>query len=354
MTAPARVLRAGPLSLRWRSRTAAAGTAGLAGLLALAVLSLTRGDVVLAPGEVLAVLGGGGDAVERFVVAELRLPRLLAGVLAGLALGLSGALSQSVTRNPLASPDVLGVTGGAGLAAVAVLTLGGSGGVESPSWTTTWLAVPLAALAGGLLTAAVVYTLAWRAGVDGQRLLLVGIGIGALCTAGTSWLLVRAEIRDAGRALAWLTGSLNGRGWEHAVPLAVAVVLGLAGVVAAHRTLSALRYGEDTALALGVRLQAGRAVLVVLAVLLAAVATAAAGPVAFVALLAPQAALRIARTAGPPPLLSALAGAAVLVAADLVARTVLPVEVPAGVVTAAVGAPLLLVLLVSSARKVTR
>jgi iron complex transport system permease protein len=265
----------------------------------------------------------------------------------GGALGLSGALLQSVTRNPLASPDLLGITAGASAAAVGVIVLGGgaTGGLLAS------VGLPLAALGGGLATALLLHVLAWRDGVDGLRLVLVGIGVAAVLTAVTTWLLVRARVEDAARAAVWLTGSLNGRGWEHVVPVGLAVVVvGVAVLLAAH-PLAALRMGDDTARSLGLRLRTGRSAVVLASVVLASVATASAGPVAFVALLAPQLAVRLLRTAGPPLVGSALVGAAVLVASDVIARVVLPVELPVGVVTAAIGGPFLLHLLVRRTRE---
>lgn len=342
-------LRLGGLSLLWRPRVVATGGLLVVLLFLLCAVSVGRGDHVVPLGDVLAVLAGGGDPLQRLVVMELRLPRALTGVLVGAALGLSGAITQSVTRNALASPDVLGISAGAGAAAVAVIVLGGG----TVAGTAAWVGLPLAALSGGLLTALAGYLLAWRDGVDGYRLVLIGIAIAALGSATTAWLLTRAQIADAAQALAWLTGSLNGRDWHHVVPMAV-TLLGCAVVAAPlARTLDALRFDDDTIRALGVRAEAGRAGLVVVAVVLAAVATAAAGPVTFVALVAPQIALRVVRSSAPPLAVAALLGAVLLVACDLVSRTVLPVELPVGVVTAAVGAPYLLLLLLRRSRRAT-
>jgi iron complex transport system permease protein len=251
---------------------------------------------------------------------------------------------SSVVRNPLATPDVVGVTAGASAAAVGVLLAG---------WP---MPLPLAALGGGLLVAVLVGALSWRDGFTGPRLVLVGIGLGAAASALTSFLLVRAEITEAQRAVVWLTGSLNGRGWEHVRPVGLAVlVLGPLALVLG-RSLSGLRLGDDVARGLGVRVTPARVGLVAVAVALAAVATSSAGPIAFVALVAPQIALRLARTPGPPLAASAAAGALLVVAADLVARRGLSVtglasaELPVGAVTALVGSPVLLWLLRRSTR----
>ncbi|GAB2938612.1 iron chelate uptake ABC transporter family permease subunit [Rhodococcus aerolatus] len=342
-------LRVGPVSLVARPRAAAVVVVLVAALAVASLVEVALGDYPLGPGEVLGVLAGGGSRAARVVVLELRLPRALTGLLVGAALGLAGAITQSVTRNALASPDVLGVTAGASAAAVGVIVLGGG-------TATTLLGaagLPLAALLGGLGTALLLHLLAWRDGLDGVRLVLVGIGLGAVLVAVTSYLLVRADITQAAQATVWLTGSLNARGWEHVVPVALAVVpVGLLVLVHA-RTLAALRLGEDTARSLGVPLQRAQTGLLLAAVVLASVATAAAGPVTFVALVAPQVALRLVRSAGPPLLAAALVGALLVVAGDLVARVVLPVELPVGIVTAAVGGPVLLRLLVRRTREAT-
>lgn len=338
------VLRAGSASVVVRPR-AVVVTAVLT-LLALAVgcLAVSVGDYVVPLPDVLRALVGEGERSAVVVVQTLRLPRVLDGLLVGAAFGLAGALTSSVVRNPLATPDVVGVTAGASAAAVGVILLG---------WP---VPLPVAAVAGGMLMAVLVGALSWRNGVTGPRLVLVGIGLGASATAFTSFLLVRAEITDAHRAVVWLTGSLNGRGWEHVRPVAVALVLLVPLALALGRSLSVLRLGDDVARALGARVDAVRTGLVAIAVALASVATASAGPVAFVALVAPQVALRLARTPGPPLAASAAAGALLVVTADLLARTGLSVvgrpstELPVGAVTALVGAPVLLYLLRRSAR----
>lgn len=342
-------LRLGPLSGVWRPRAVLVPVALAAVLLLLVALNIGRGDFPLSVPEVLRILAGGGEQAERFVVMELRLPRSLTGALVGVALGMSGAITQSIARNPLASPDILGITAGAGAAAVALIVVGGgaAGGLLAV------LGLPLSALLGGFVTALVIYLLAWRSGVEGFRLVLVGIGVGAMLTSLTSYLLLQAEITEASRATVWLTGSLNGRGWEHVVPVAVAVTLVGALTVVATFTLGALRLGEDSARALGVQLQRGQAGLLLAAVALASVAAASAGPIAFVAFVAPQVALRLVRCAGPPVIAGGLVGAVLVVGSDVVARIVLPVELPVGIITAAIGAPYLIFLLVRHNRKVS-
>ncbi|HEY5857633.1 MAG TPA: iron chelate uptake ABC transporter family permease subunit [Aldersonia sp.] len=314
-------------------------------LAALTCLDISRGDFAIPIGQVLDVLTGGGTRPQRVIVLDVRLPRALTAILVGLALGLAGALTQSVLRNPLASPDILGITAGASVGAVALI-LAGSTAVAGNA-----LALPAAALAGGLLTALAMYLLAWRGGVDGFRLVLIGIGVNALMVAVLSWLLVSARIADVARAQIWLNGSLNETGWSRLGPIAAAFGVVAAIALTSVLSLRVLRLGDDTARALGVRLQAQQAVLLLAGVTAAALATAAAGPIGFVALAAPQIARMLLRTDGEPLIGSALLGAVLVVGADVLARTLLPVALPVGVVTSALGGPFLLYLLVRTNRK---
>lgn len=345
-----RGVRVGRLSWVLRPRVVAVVVVGLAALLLVMAVNIGRGDFPLGVGDVLRVLFGGGQRIQRFIVMELRLPRSLTGALVGAALGLSGAITQSIARNPLASPDMLGVTYGAGAGAVAMVLLGGSAGGISGSIALVGL--PIAGLLGGLLTAAAVYLLAWRRGVENYRLLLVGIGISAVMSNLTSWLLTVGDVNDTGRAMVWLTGSLNGRGWEEVEPVGLALSTLVPVALLGSRVLGALQLGDETARGLGVRIEVGRATLLLIAMVLAAVATAAAGPVAFVALATPQIALRLCRTPQPPLAASAVLGAVLTVAADLLGRTAFGIELPVGVVTGALGAPFLMYLLLRRYREV--
>ena len=332
-------VRVGSVSVEVRPR--AATTTALLALTAVAVgcVAVSVGDYVVPLPDVLRGLVGVGEPGPVLVVQTLRLPRVLTGLLVGAAFGLAGALTQTVTRNPLASPDVVGLTTGASAAAVLALLAG----VPLP--------LPVAAVLGGFVVAALLVALSWRSGSSGPRLVLVGIGLAAAGSALTDYLLVRAEIEEAQRAVIWLTGSLNGRGWEHVRPVAVALLVLLPAALALGRGLSQLSLGDDVARALGLRVDRTRLAAVAVAVGLAGVATASAGPVLFVALVAPQVALRLARTPTPPLAASAAAGALLVVAADLLGRTGLSAlglataELPVGAVTALVGAPVLLWLL---------
>lgn len=305
-------------------------------------LSIRMGEFPLSFGEVLQALTGRADSMTNFIVMDLRMPRALVGVAVGAALGMSGAIVQSIARNPLASPDILGITAGAGVAAVFLVTSTST----LAATLNTDVGLPLFALSGGLITGALVYLLAVRGGVDGMRLILVGIAITALMRALIDWMLVRADIRDVARAQAWLVGSLDGRDWSDVY---AALGLGIPAAViamAAAFPLRAVQLGDDVARGLGVRLGGNRAVLLIASVLLASAGVAAAGPIAFVAFVAPQVAMRLTRLPTPPLLPAACMGAALLTCADLVARTVFPVPMPVGIVTAAAGGPFLVYLLV--------
>jgi ABC-type enterobactin transport system permease subunit len=319
--------------------------AATAVLVLLSAVSLGRGDFPIGILDVLRTLVGLGEGAQDFIVLELRAPRIVVGLLVGLALGVAGALFQTFARNPLASPDTLGITMGASVGAVAAIVL--SGGALSG------LGVPLAALLGALGTGALLFLLAWRAGIDGYRLVLVGIALWSFGTALVDWLLTDAEIYDAASAYVWITGSLNARTWHHALPLAVALAILLPLALALSRVLRILQLGDDTARGLGVRLQSAQAATVLVAVGCVAFAVSAAGPITFVALVVPQIAVRLTGGARPPLLASGLLGAVLVVGADLVTRTVLPQALPVGILTAVLGAPYLLWLLIRGRRRST-
>lgn len=348
-------LRIGVFSWLVPVRAGLVALAGLGVVILLVSLDLSFGDFPIPVRDVLATLFGGGQPGQRFIIMELRLPQTLVAVLVGAALGLSGALTQTFARNPLASPDILGVNQGAAVGAVAVIVLSGATGwgaglVSGPLQT---IGLPLAAFVGGLATAALLYVLSWRRGIEGGRLILIGIGIGAALTAITSWLLVRARIEDAASAQVWLNGSLTSRGWENALPLVLTLAVLLPVTLILIRTLNAMQLGDDSARGLGVRLQATQLIILVAAVGLASVSVAAVGPLQFVAFVVPQIALRLTGGSRPPVLASMIFGSALVVGSDLITRVALPFSLPAGLVTAALGAPYLIWVLLSSNRKVS-
>ncbi|MGY1710070.1 FecCD family ABC transporter permease [Geodermatophilus sp. SYSU D00758] len=344
------VVRLGPVSARVRWRQVVVPAVAAAVLVLLGAVSLGRGDFPIGLADVLRTLVGLGEGNQPFIVLQLRAPRIVVGVLVGLALGIAGALFQTFARNPLASPDILGITQGASVGAVAAIVLGGTTGAGA---LLGGLGIPLAALLGALATGLLLLGLTWRRGIDGYRLVLVGIALWAAAAALTDWLLTRAEIYDAASAYVWITGSLNARTWDQAVPLAVSLAVLVPVALATSRALGALQFGDDTARGLGLRLTGTQAVVVLVAVLLTAAAVAAAGPIAYVALVVPQIALRLTDNSRPPLVTSALLGAVLVVGADLLTRTVLPQALPVGILTAAVGAPYLLWLLVRGRRRST-
>jgi iron complex transport system permease protein len=343
-------VRIGPASARIRWRQLVVPLVAAVALVGVGAVSLGRGDYPIGVPDVLRTLVGLGDGPAEFIVLELRAPRIAVGALVGLALGLSGALFQTFARNPLASPDLLGITQGASVGAVAAIVLSGTTGTGD---LFGGLGIPLSALLGALVAGLLLLAFAWRAGIDGFRLVLVGIALWSLGSATVEYLLTRAEIYDASAAYVWLVGSLNGRTWDHAVPLALALAVLLPLALAASRVLAAMQFGDDTVRGLGVRLPLAQGVVVLVAVVLTATAVAAAGPIAFVALVVPQIAVRLTGGSRPPLLASGLLGALLVVSADLLTRTVLPAALPVGILTAVVGAPYLLWLLVRGRRRST-
>lgn len=326
-----------------RARLVAGVFAGVAGLIGL--YAIGSGDYPMSVPAVLRTLFGAGSAADTFVVEQIRLPRVVTGLCAGAALALSGAVFQSLVRNPLGSPDILGFTQGSAAGALLAVVFAGGGAA----------AVAGGAVAGGLAAGAAIYLLAWRHGGHGHRLVLIGIGVAGILTGVNSYLLTRANIVDAARAVLWLTGSLDGRGWANATVAGLA--LGIAGpvVLCCGPAMRVLELGDDTAIALGVRVPAVRLTALTGAVLLSAAAAAAAGPVAFIALTAPQLARRLTRASGPNLVPSACLGAALMVAADVAGQRVVPGhQIPVGVVTGMLGGGYLIGLLATSTRRTAR
>ncbi|MFF5830858.1 FecCD family ABC transporter permease [Streptomyces bacillaris] len=337
------VLRAGTLSLKvTRRAVAVCGVLALA-LVALALWAFTLGSYPLTLTDLAAVASGTAGTGVRTVVLEWRAPRIVAAVLFGAALAVGGAVFQSLTRNPLGSPDVIGFTTGSYTGVVLTLLAGAS----------SYAALAAGALAGGLLTALTVYLLAFRRGVRGFRLIIVGIAVGALLSSVNTWFSVKADVDTALRAAVWGAGSLSAIGWP-AVLMASALLaaVALAAPVAQHR-LRRLELGDETATTMGVPVERTKLLLVVLGVAATAAVTAAAGPIAFVALAAPQIARRLTGRGTSVDLAgSALVGALLLLGADIAAQHAVPgVVLPTGAVTVCVGGAYLLVLLVRESRR---
>lgn len=346
----------GRTSVLLRPRGLAVGLLMLGVVVLLAGTAIALGTRWIPLDEVLGGIVGTADRPIVVTVQRLRLPRVVVGVLVGCALGLAGAIVQAVTRNPIAAPDVIGVTAGASFGAVLVLLAfgGATFGYGGASAALSEVGVPIGAVLGALLAAVIVLGVgsvpsAGRGlSFSTQRVVLVGIVCHAAFIGLVHWGLATADVDQATKAKTWLVGSLHGRGWEHVsgVSLALAVLLPVALLLGWR--LSALALGEQSAATLGVSVTRTQLGLLLVAFALTGMAAAAAGPIHFVALLAPQIARRLTRGPGVPLVVSALTGAALLLAADVLARVAIPgTELPAGAVTALVGAPYLLWLVVN-------
>ncbi|MGC4175266.1 FecCD family ABC transporter permease [Demequina sp.] len=298
------------------------------------------GDKFYGLGTVWGVITGQDVGGAQFIVGKLRLPRAALGVLAGAAFGVAGVTFQTMLRNPLASPDIIGIDAGAATAAVAAIVVFRMSGTE----------VSIVALVAALVTAATIYALSIKSGFRGTRLILIGIGIAAFLDSITSYLLSRAAQWDLQAAMRWLTGSLNNVSWDEVRPVALAMLVILPVLLLLSRDLGLLRMGDDAAAALGVRVNLTRIVLIVGAVALLAFATAACGPIAFVAFMAGPIASRIVGPGGSLILPAALVGAMLVVAADMIGQHLFDHRYPVGIVTGVLGAPFLLYLLIRNNR----
>ena len=335
--APAAAVRA---TTRRRERAIIAAIAVVA--LALAAASLAIGAYTLPLPELLQTLAGQGTRSDNFIVFQLRMPRMLLAILVGAAFAVAGALFQTLLRNPLASPDIIGISGGASVsAAFAILVLGLSGA-----------AVSLVAFLGAVVVASGIYLLAWRGGITGFRFVLIGVGVAFMVQAVLNYLITRGDVREVQQALVWLVGGLGSASWPDiaVVAASLAVLLPLVGVVAPR--LRVLQLGDDTAGGLGVAPERTRMLVLLLAVALVAVATAMVGPLAFVAFVSAPIARRMLGTGGLALVPSALVGITLVLGADFAAQHLLPGElnVPAGIVTGLIGAPYLLWLLATTNR----
>lgn len=308
-------------------------------LVVAAFASLCLGDMFISPGNMLRSLNGGGSEAEAMIVQKLRLPRMLIALLAGASLAAAGTLLQAVARNPMASPEILGVTGGASAAAVAFLTYGV--GVIGIRW------LPVSALAGAAAATFVLYVFAWKKGVTPFRLILIGVGMSSLMSAATTMMIVFNPSNDAAQAYTWLTGSVYGANWEHFLLLLPWTVILLPLTMLLRRHVNISQFGDEIATSSGSRVQLTRFLQILLSVALAGSAVSVAGAIGFVGLLAPHMARKIVGADfGRVLPVSALLGALIVMLADLAGRTLfLPLDVPAGVFTAAIGAPFFIYLL---------
>lgn len=343
MSSPHVVLRRGRFSVRFRTRTVGVLVATLLAISTAAAYALVLGELDLSVPQVLtALVGRAEDPLTAYFVTDVRLPRVVTAAIVGAALGVAGATFQTVTGNPLASPDVIGFTTGAATGALVQIIV-----LESDPVT-----IALGALLGGLGTAVLVWWLTRATGLTGQRLVLVGIGVGAGLAALNTLLVARASLVAAQTAAQWLAGSLNAVLWPRTAVTAVAVTVLIVPLVVLARPLAMLALSEDVARGAGVEVQRVRTVVVLAAVGLVAVATAATGPIAFVALAAPQVARRLTGAATPGLASPALTGALLVLASDLVGQHLFsPTQLAVGVVTGAVGGVYLVGLLATQWRR---
>ncbi|CQR54358.1 FecCD family ABC transporter permease [Paenibacillus riograndensis] len=297
------------------------------------------GNGYISPPDVLRTIFGSSQGEYDFIIMTLRLPRVLTALLVGSALGVSGAILQGVIRNPLASPDIIGITGGASAAAVAFITfLSGSVSIKL---------LPAAAVAGALIVSLLVYGLSWKKGVTPIRLVLIGIGLSAAAKAATTLMIVMSPAISASKAYLWMTGSVYGASWDNVLTVLPAVLAGIPLALYFARSLNAQELGDDVAGSLGVTVQRHRFVLVLISVALAGFAVSVAGAVGFIGLIAPHLARRwTGRLFGGLLVMSALTGGLLVFLADLIARTLFyPLDIPAGVFTAGIGAPFFIYML---------
>ncbi|MDD7928340.1 FecCD family ABC transporter permease [Microbacterium thalli] len=326
---------------RRRGRRRRAVIVGLAiAVVAALALNVMVGQTFSSPAEVMAVVLGQDAGGATFTIGRLRLPRALLGAIVGLSFGLAGVAFQTMLRNPLASPDIIGISAGSSAAAAfAIVMLGLSG-----------LAVSVFAIVAGLVVALLIYLLSSRSGSAGTRLILIGIGFAAMLDALTQYVLSQAGQWDLQEALRWLNGSLNGATWSDVVTAGAALLVLAPLLLSRSRDLAALQLGDDTAAAIGTRVARTRLIVVVAAVSLIAFATATTGPIAFVAFLAGPIAARVIGPRGSLLVPSALIGALLVLVADFVGQYALGIRYPVGIVTGVLGAPYLLYLIIRTNR----
>lgn len=340
-----RPLRVGPFSTRLEVRAAVLTVLFLLVALAVGVYALTVGSAGIGLAEVISAFRGTAGSGTSRIVLEWRLPRVVFALLAGAALAVGGAVFQSITRNPLGSPDIIGFSSGAytGALLVGLVATGSAVGTS------------LGALAGGLLTGVAVYLLAFNRGISATRIIVIGVGLSMFLTAFNAWLLTTMRLEQAISAASWGAGSLADIAWAHVLPVAAGLLVGVPVVLWSAADMRMLEMGDDAGRAVGVRAETVRVVMLLMGILLVALVTASAGPIAFVALAAPQLAMRLTGTPGVRIIPAAVFGALLLVTSDLIARTVIaPAELPVGVVTLCLGGTYLVWLLATSGKGARR
>lgn len=305
----------------------------------IAIVSTGLGEMVISPLNVVRSLFGMGAEDHTMVIQKIRLPRIIVALLVGASLAAAGAILQGIIRNPLASPDIMGVTGGASVGAVTFLTY--FLGVFSIRW------LPVAAMLGAAIVSIILYSLAWKKGITPVRLVLVGVGMAALMSAATTMMLVFSPTNDPAQVYLWLTGSVYASNWENVLTVLpwTVLLLPLAFIMARHINIGQL--GDDLAASAGSAVERNRLILLLISVALAGSAVSVAGGVGFVGLIAPHMARKLVGSSFENVLpVAALLGGMVVMLADLVGRTLfLPLDVPVGVFTSAIGAPFFIYLL---------
>ncbi|WP_059104741.1 FecCD family ABC transporter permease [Shouchella shacheensis] len=303
------------------------------------VIGLAAGSTWIHPMSIIQHLLGIGSQEHTFVIDTLRLPRMILALLVGAALGIAGLILQEVIRNPLASPDIIGITSGASVAAVAFITF--FSGTISLRW------LPLAAMAGAGVVSILIYWLSWKKGVTPIRLVLIGIGVAAAMDALTTMMIVFSPITSASQAYTWLTGSVYGTTWENVYAMLPWLLLFTPVVFLFTRSIQAQKLGDEVAVGLGVRVQGQRFVMVFISVALSGAAVAFAGGIGFVGLMAPHIGRYLVGHSFAVLIpVSALIGGWMVAMADVVARTAfLPLDLPVGVLVSGIGAPFFLYML---------
>ncbi|OSM98974.1 iron-enterobactin ABC transporter permease [Lonsdalea populi] len=310
------------------------------GLLLLTV-AMGLGTLKIAPLNVWMALAGHTDGGIQTVVTQWRAPRAAMALLLGASLGLSGAIFQSIIRNPLGSPDIVGFNTGAFTGVLLAVMV----------WEGDYYQIVSGAVMGGIAAAALVYLLAWRKGINGFRLIIVGIAVGAVLSAFNTWLIITGSLEHAMTATLWGTGTLNGMTWTKAQPALWLTPLATLAVLLLGKRLQLLEMGDDSARALGVNAEASRLWLMLFGIVLTALVTATAGPISFIALAAPQIARRLTRASATPLVSAALVGATLLLAADMIAQHAFrQVQLPVGAVTVSIGGIYLIWLLIRESR----
>ncbi len=337
------IIRVGSVVLRPERRALVVGAMIVMALFVVGIAAMLIGDYPLSVRDVLAAINGtNADYLANYFVRDIRLPRVVTALLVGAGLGTSGSIFQSISSNALGSPDIIGFTTGAATGALVQIIVFEAG----PG------SVAVGALIGGFATAFVVYVLAWRKGLAGYRLVLVGIGVSAVLQAVNSLLVVRASLTSAQTAAQWLAGSLNARGWVEVGLVGVSVAILLPLALWMSRALGAMVMGDDLATGLGVKVERTRLCMIVIGIALVSIATAATGPIAFVALAAPQIARKLTRGSGIGIGAAALMGAVIVLVGDVVAQRIFaPTQLPVGVVTGSLGGVYLMWLLVTEWRR---